>query len=219
MILTQKWLRTLLTLWGQMEVPPHVWFSIFSSAGLDPYLSIIDEEYLATFIKEGGSTFKMVVGTYGGGKTHFLYSVRDLAWKNNFVVSYVPLSPKQSPFHQLDLVYKAIVRGLLPPLTADELLSGYEQGIVSFIRSWFSAKYKEFIGKGFSNNELEDLLSNHLDDIHGVESLSFDKAIKSAFRALMLNEDEKVHPNMPMAYRRWLRSPYSWAFWYLTTNR
>lgn len=175
---------------GANGIPPQYGFQFFT-AGLDPYLSIIDEEYLATFIKEGGSTFKMVVGTYGGGKTHFLYSVRDLAWKNNFVVSYVPLSPKQSPFHQLDLVYKAIVRGLLPPLTADELLSGYEQGIVSFIRSWFSAKYKEFIGKGFSNNELEDLLSNHLDDIHGVENLSFDKAIKSAFRALMFNEDEK----------------------------
>lgn len=175
---------------GSNGIPPEYGFQFFT-AGLEPYLSIIDEEYLSTYIKQGGSTFKMVVGAYGGGKTHFLYSIRDLAWRHNFVVSYVTLSPKDNPFYQLDSVYKAIVKGMLPPLTPDDLLSGFEKGIVSFIRSWFSSKYKEFTEKGFSGDELEDLLLNSLDGIMGIESLSFDKAVKTAFRALLCKEEEK----------------------------
>ena len=108
----------------------------FFSAGLEPYLTILDEEYLSSFIKDGGASFKMVVGVYGGGKTHFLFCLRDLAWAQNFVVSYVSLKAGESPFHRLELVYAAIARGLLPPLTPEELLSGQEKGMGAFLRGW-----------------------------------------------------------------------------------
>ena len=134
---------------GSNGTPPEYGFQFFT-AGLDPYLSIIKEEYLSSFIKQGGSTFKMVVGAYGGGKTHFLYCVRDLAWKSNFVVSYVSLSPGESPFHKLELVYRAIVQSIDTPLLPEELLSGYERGIVSFLRRWYSQSYQEFQKKGLS---------------------------------------------------------------------
>jgi hypothetical protein len=119
---------------GANGIPPQYGFQFFT-AGLEPYLSVIEEEYLASFIKQGGSAFKMVVGVYGGGKTHFLYCVRDIAWNHNFAVSYVSLSPGESPFHKLELVYSAIVRNIVAPLTADELLSGYEPGIGAFLRN------------------------------------------------------------------------------------
>mgnify|MGYP000467191672 CR=1 FL=1 len=175
---------------GAYGIPPGYGFQFFT-AGLDPYLSVFEDEYLSSFIGQGGSAFKMVVGVYGGGKTHFLYSVRDLAWKNNFVVSYVSLSPGESPFHRLELVYRAIVKGVAVPLTPDELLSGYEQGIVTFLRSWFSTKYHECSGKGLSGDELRQALLNQVESIQGIESISFAKAVKSAFHTLLNNQEEE----------------------------
>jgi len=187
--LDPKIARRIIDTVGGNGIPPEYGFQFFS-AGLNPYLSVIGEEYLSSFIRQGGSAFKMVVGVYGGGKTHFLYSIRDLAWNQNFVVSYVSLSPGESPFHRLELVYRAIAKGILPPLTPDELLSGYEQGIVSFLRSWFSMKYQEFSGKGLSGENLREALLNHVENIHGIESISFAKAVKSAFRALLNKQEE-----------------------------
>src|SRR5947208_2375995 len=56
--------------------PPDYGFQYFS-AGLAPYLNVIEKEYLTDFIRDVGSSFKMVVGPYGGGKTHMLYSNRE----------------------------------------------------------------------------------------------------------------------------------------------
>jgi len=182
--LDPKIARRIIDTVGANGIPPEYGFQFFS-AGLDPYLSVIGGEYLSTFIRQGGSAFKMVVGVYGGGKTHFLYCIRDLAWQENFVVSYVSLSPGESLFHRLELVYRAIVKGLLPPFTRDELLSGYEQGIVSFLRSWYAAKYETLRSKGLSGNELREALLNEVESIQGIESISFAKAVNHAFRALL----------------------------------
>lgn len=163
----------------------------FFTAGLDPYLSVIDTEYLSSFIKQGGAAFKMVVGVYGGGKTHFLYCVRDLAWRHNFAVSYVSLSPGESPFHRLELVYRAIVGGIIPPSTPEELLSGYERGIVSFLRSWVGQKLQEYRNMGIRQDILREELLNEIEKIEGIESLSFSRAVKSAFRTLLDNQEEE----------------------------
>jgi hypothetical protein len=174
---------------GANGIPPQYGFQFFT-AGLEPYLSVIEEEYLASFIKQGGSAFKMVVGVYGGGKTHFLYCVRDIAWNHNFAVSYVSLSPGESPFHKLELVYSAIVRNIVAPLTADELLSGYEQGIGAFLRNRFGLKFQEFRSKGLSGDALREELLNELESIQGIESISFARAVKAAFRALLDRKEE-----------------------------
>lgn len=61
---------------GAYGTPPEYGFQFFT-AGLDDYLNIIHQEYLKTYIKEeGGAAVKIVIGAYGGGKTHFLYCIR-----------------------------------------------------------------------------------------------------------------------------------------------
>ena len=187
--LSQDIARKIIDSIGSFGTPPG-YGSQFFTTGLDPYLSIIKDEYLTSFIKQGGSTFKMVVGTYGGGKTHFLYCVRDLAWESNFVVSYVSLRPGESPFHKLELVYKAVVQGIVSPLSPDELLSGNEQSIVSFLKRWFSQSYQEMQNKGLSGESLREELLNMIEHIDGIESISFAKAIKAAFRTLINKKDE-----------------------------
>ena len=84
---------------GGSGQPPEYGSHLFT-VGLEPYLTVIEKEYLSGFVRQGGSAFKMVVGVYGGGKTHFLYCVRDLAWKHNFVVSYVDLRQGEKPVPQ-----------------------------------------------------------------------------------------------------------------------
>lgn len=187
--LTPQLARRIIEEVGSRGTPPICGFEFFT-AGLEPYISTIDSEYLGSYVKQGGSGFKMVVGVYGGGKTHFLYCIRDLAWKHGFVVSYVSLKPGESPFHRLEAVYKAVVRGILPPLSPEELLSGYEQGIVSFLRRWFGQLSSEYRAKGLRGEELREALLGEAEQITGIESLSFMRAIQSAFSSLLDKRDE-----------------------------
>ena len=88
---------------GSSGTPPEWGFQYFTS-GLEPYLTVLEQDYLSSYLRQGGATFKLLVGTYGGGKTHFLYNVRALGWNHGFPVAYVTLSPEASPFHRLDKV-------------------------------------------------------------------------------------------------------------------
>jgi len=163
---------------------PPAYGSQFFTAGLEPYLTVIDQEYLGSFIKNGGSAFKMVVGTYGGGKTHLLYAVRDLAWKHGYAVSYVRLAPGECPFHKLEQVYAAIAGGLTAPLSAEELLSGYEFGIRSFLKSCFAVKERGFREQGLDGERLNREMARYVETLGSIENVNFENAVKNAFMAL-----------------------------------
>src|SRR3990167_3277868 len=122
---------------GANGIPPEGGFEYFSY-GLDTYLKLFENEYFKDFIKNGGSSFKMILGAYGGGKTHFLYSLRDIAWKNNFVVSYVSLSVNEAPLAKLELVYRALMANCMYPIPLNEVITlGIEKGIIPIITKWY----------------------------------------------------------------------------------
>jgi hypothetical protein len=174
---------------GGSGQPPEYGFQFFT-VGFDDYLKTIEEEYLSSYIKQNGKAFKLVVGYYGGGKTHFLYCIREMAWKHNFAVSYVELTEKSTPFHKLDSVYKAIVNNLMYPMSPAELLSGYEKGIDNFIRVWYQNKKSEFEGLGLSGDALMVELNRYLDSIKNIENQSFSNAVRQAFRCLIEGRDD-----------------------------
>jgi len=188
--LDQKIARKIIEQISSFGQPPTFGTQYFT-VGLDEYLETLEEDYLSTFIKDGGSSFKMVVGIYGGGKTHFLYNIRDLAWKNNFAVSYVGLkSSGECPFHKLELVYKAIINGLVPPLPLEELSQGYEAGIAAFLRTWYGNKYMECQRQNFSDQETQRYIFNEIKLMETI-SVSFANAIKEALRAEANKDNEK----------------------------
>jgi len=76
--------------------PPDEGVDAFT-VGLDGLLGVLDEEYLA-FLGQGLSAFKLVVGAYGGGKTHLLLSIRERAFRRGAAVAYLTLNPQESPF-------------------------------------------------------------------------------------------------------------------------
>src|SRR5919108_4695459 len=89
--------RQIIDVLGQSGVPLSKGVSYYN-VGNESLLNAIDKHYLTSYLAEGGAVFKLVVGDYGSGKSHFLYCVRDRAWERNFAVSKVDLSPKESPY-------------------------------------------------------------------------------------------------------------------------
>ena len=61
-------------------------------------LDALDEYYFSSYLQNGGGAYKIVVGDYGSGKSHFLYCLQDLAWSQEFAVAKVDLSPVETPY-------------------------------------------------------------------------------------------------------------------------
>ena len=181
--LDQKIAKMIIARVGGHGIPPEYGFNYFT-VGLERYLNTLEKEYLETLIKDGGSSFKMIVAPFGNGKTHFLYCVRDLAWKHNYLISYITLSPQQTPFYKLEEVYKAIVENLTYPQEAEELLSGSERGIEAVIKKWFKEKYQEFSTKIADEEEVVRELVSYASSLSKYDSASFRNAVKEAFIAL-----------------------------------
>ena len=180
--------RKIIEIVGGQGNPPEYGFQYFT-AGLDIYLNTIDEEYLRSFVRDGGSAFKMVIGAYGGGKTHFLYCIREIAWKYDYITSYITLSPEQTPFHKLEQVYRAIVANLVYPQTCEELLSGYDRGIEAVIKKWYNEKYQELSAK-LTGDAVSRELNTYASSLGPYESISFRNAVKEAFIALSERREE-----------------------------
>lgn len=81
------------------------------NVGNESYLRVLEHEYFKRHLRHGAS-FKLVQGYFGGGKTHFLYCVRDLAWRYGFATAVVELSPAECPYDDSLKVYQAVVRRL-----------------------------------------------------------------------------------------------------------
>jgi len=187
--LDQKLARRIIEIVGANGIPPEYGLQYFT-VGLDTYLNVLEEEYISSFIKEGGASFKLVVGIYGGGKTHFLYLVRDLAWKYNFATAYVELSQNECPFSKLEEVYKGIVRNITPPLSYEELLSGYERGINNFIKHWIGWKTNILRQSGIDVKEINSAILEEVNTWKDLESISFARALKNAVKTYLDREED-----------------------------
>jgi len=173
---------------GSSGTPPEFGFQYFT-AGLNVYLDVLYEDYLSSYIKQGGSVFKMVIGVYGGGKTHLLYNIREIAWEENFVSSYITLTPQETPFSKLEQIYKAIVANLIYQQSQETLLEGYDRGIEAVLKKWFHEVYTNFSGK-IEEEFLAEELEKHVSSLGPYESTSFKNANKEAFLCLARNADD-----------------------------
>ncbi len=161
------------------------------TVGLDKILRVINSKYLVNLIKNGGSSFKVVEAPYGEGKTHFLFCIRELAWQQEFITSYITLSPQKTPFYKWVNVYKELVSNLMYAQDPGVLLQGRgERGISSIISMWVATTLND----GIIPNEvladkkhLKKFLNNQL---YQYPSKSFRNAIINAFISKINEEDE-----------------------------
>ncbi|MEO0054015.1 MAG: BREX system ATP-binding domain-containing protein [candidate division WOR-3 bacterium] len=173
--------RAVINKLGSTGTPPEFGIEAFT-VGLDRYLKVIEEEYLDGILKFNLSSFKLITGNYGGGKTHFLYSVRNLAFKHNYCVAYVSLNPTECPFDKLELVYKAVALNLSAPQPTDVILPLGEKGIDSVIRRWAREWRKK--------EERTERLESYLLDLPMTDSTSFFNAVRGAFQSLLAEDLE-----------------------------
>jgi hypothetical protein len=111
--------RRILAQMGENGKPPELGIS-HVNVGNESYLKVIDATYIKDVVKTAeSSSFKLVQGTYGAGKTHFLYCVRDLAWRRELLTAYVTISPKETPFNRPLAIYRAVAQRLELPRGAN----------------------------------------------------------------------------------------------------
>jgi hypothetical protein len=111
--------RKILGQMGENGKPPELGIS-HVNVGNESYLHILDQAYVEDVVcTMEGSSFKLVQGTYGAGKTHFLYCVRDLAWRKGLLTAFVTISPKECPFNKPLGIYRAVAQRLELPSDAE----------------------------------------------------------------------------------------------------
>lgn len=104
--------RQILQRVGEVGQPPEVGVG-YLNVGNESLLKVLDQEYLQPIAELGrGSSFKLVQAYFGGGKTHFLMCVRELAWRRGFASAIVGLSPDECPFDDPLRIYQAAAREL-----------------------------------------------------------------------------------------------------------
>jgi hypothetical protein len=183
--------RRIIEVVGSSGQPPE-WGLHRFTAGLDDYLDVLDRDYFSSYIRQGGASFKMVVGAFGGGKTHSLYCIRELAWRHGFVVSYCPLSAEESPFHRLERVYKSMVDNLMLPIGPEGLTGGgVPRGLDPFLREQHRRFLEEAEAEGDGFRSLKERYEERLERSRsGVENINFARAVTAALRALYEERSE-----------------------------
>lgn len=130
MPLTKPLARHIIEVLGSSGTPPTKGVNYFN-VGNHSLLNALDEFYLSSYLQEGGAAYKMVVGDYGSGKSHFLYCLRDIAWNRGFVVTKVDLSPVETPYNDQRLVYAAVAHNIIWHETDEEISD--EKGLPIFL--------------------------------------------------------------------------------------
>jgi hypothetical protein len=191
--------RQIIETLGQSGTPLSKGVSYYN-AGNESLLNAIDAHYLGSYLADGGAAFKLVVGDYGSGKSHFLYCVRDRAWQRNFAVSKVDLSPKESPYDDQKRVYAAVAGALiwheLGTLGEDE--RGLGRFLEGTLRRLLVPHGMDIEDEGAAEVlEVQAFLQTLVTT--SIDSLSFHKAVQAYFHALLLGQERRVE-----SLTRWL---------------
>jgi hypothetical protein len=191
--------RQIIETLGQSGTPLSKGVSYYN-AGNESLLAAIDAHYLGSYLADGGAVFKLVVGDYGSGKSHFLYCVRDRAWQRNFAVSKVDLSPKESPYDDQRRVYAAVASALiwheLGGLGEDE--HGLSRFLEGTLRRVVNPSGLDLADEGAAElPEVRALLQTLATT--PIDSLSFHKAIQGFLNALLRGQERRQE-----ALERWL---------------
>jgi len=192
MALTQTEAQHIIRKLGESGIPPARNLEAYT-VGIDSILGTLKDEYLGGYLRDGGSSFKLVVGEYGSGKSHFLYRLRDLAWELGYVVSRTELSPKECPYDNQLKVYQAVAGNLI--YHSPNADSTDTNGLEAFLENHFFQTLKTLgVENARTSVGLDVRVNLWLDTVlrFNIESPSFRHAVYYYFRAVAEeNETDK----------------------------
>ncbi len=172
----------------------------FYNVGNESLINAIDQHYFGSYLADGGAVFKLVVGDYGSGKSHFLYCVRDRAWQRHFAVSKVDLSPKESPYDDQRRVYAAVASAVVWHELGSS--SEDERGLSRFLEATLRRLvYPHGMDLGDEGVESIAEVRAFLQTIEStaIDSLSYHKAVQGYFTALLRGQERRLE-----SLERWL---------------
>lgn len=187
MALTQPLARHIVEVLGSAGAPPSRGVQYFN-VGNHSLLNALDAYYFSSYLQDGGAGFKMVVGDYGSGKSHFLYCLRDLAWNRGFVVSKVDLSPVETPYNDQRLVYAAVANNIIWH-EADEEVSD-QKGLAYFLEGTLLRVVGGELALATVNHPNYRGLIDTL-EATPIDSLAYKNAVIAYFEALIRDQDER----------------------------
>lgn len=195
MPLTPSLARQIVEVLGSSGTPPAKGVQYFN-AGNQSLLEALDQFYFSSYLQDGGAAYKMVIGDYGSGKSHFLYCLRDLAWERGFAVSKVDLSPVETPYNDQRLVYAAVARNLIWHEESDEISD--ETGLPRFLEGTL----ERVLGglptlEALTHPNYRGLVDTL--EATAIDSLAYRAAVLAYFDALIRDFDERLD-----SLTRWL---------------
>lgn len=169
---------------GETGQPPERG-ALHVNVGTGQLLEALRREYLELIRQSGfNSTFKLVQGPFGAGKSHFLACFRELAWQAGFATSLVGVSPKECPFFEMSKVYREVAQRLeLPP---ENELTEPDRGIDTVLRQILEKRQQEV-----DTDELRDWLRSESRSAR-VESHAWRKAAFSYMECLLLRRYDQA---------------------------
>lgn len=180
---------------GSSGTPPTRGIQYFNT-GNQSLLDALEEFYLSSYLQDGGAAYKMVVGDYGSGKSHFLYCLRDIAWEHNFAVVKVDLSPVETPYNDQRRVYEAVANNIIWH-EPDEALTD-ERGLTRFLQGTL----ERIVGSDLTLETLSNPLYRALVDTleaSTVDSPAYQTAVIAYFDSLIRRQEERLD-----SLTRWL---------------
>lgn len=194
-ILSRPLARHIVEVLGSTGTPPARGVQFFNAGNLS-LLDALDEYYLSSYLQDGGGSYKMVVGDYGSGKSHFLYCLRDRAWSKGFAVAKVDLSPVETPYNDQRLVYAAVARNLIWHEESDEISD--ETGLPRFLEGTL----ERVLGGPTTLEALTHPNYRGLVDTlesTAIDSLAYRAAVLAYFDALIRDSEDRLD-----SLTRWL---------------
>lgn len=89
------------------------------SVGMDKLINGIKKFHFPNISEVGKIRF--MSGSWGSGKTHFFRLLREIAFKQNILVSNVELSIDSAPFNKFEQVFYSIIRNISTPSSYENL--------------------------------------------------------------------------------------------------
>ena len=186
--------RSIVEVLGASGTPPDRGVQHFN-VGNRSLVEALDTYYFSSYLQDGGAAFKLVVGDYGSGKSHFLYCLRDVAWARGFAVVKVDLSPTETPYNDQRLVYGAVARNLV--WHEGEGVSD-ETGLPRFLEGTLTRIVGGEPSLGTLNHPNYRALVDTL-EASTIDSAAYKVAVLAYFDALLGAHEERLAP-----LTRWL---------------
>lgn len=194
MTISRPLARHIVEVLGSTGTPPARGVQHFN-VGNRSLLDALDQYYFSSYLQDGGGAYKMIIGDYGSGKSHFLYCLRDLAWSRGFAVAKVDLSPVETPYNDQRLVYAAVARNLIWHEEEEEISD--EQGLTRFLEGTL----QRFVGPPTLETLSHANYTGLVDTLEAaaVDSLAYKNAVLGYFDALIRGHESRLE-----SLTRWL---------------